>query len=332
MAVDGNVVRGLVINRFGALGDSNEGGAGISIQSANNIIEGNYIGTDVSGTVAQPNRTDGIQIDHPGNRVGGTTAAARNVISGNAGSGIVLFGPGASTTIQGNIIGLDVTGTARLGNVSQGIVVESANNVIGGDVAAAGNVISGNGRYGVVLNFAQASGNIIAGNLIGTNGSGTGAIGNTLDGVYIPSAGNRIGGTLPVSRNVISGNGGGGVVLGSVDASLNRVEGNYIGTDVTGTINLGNLVDGVTITGPNNTVGGADSSAANVIAFNGRTGVHIQYGALGNRVSGNSVFNNVYLGIDLIALGGLSDGVTPNDSGDGDTGANNLQNFPVLVA
>ena len=181
---------------------------GISIQSANNIIEGNYIGTDVSGTVAQPNRTDGIQIDHPGNRVGGTTAAARNVISGNAGSGIVSSARELRRPSRATSSASTSTGTARLGNVSQGIIVESANNVIGGDVAAAGNVISGNGRYGVVLNFAQASGNIIAGNLIGTNGSGTGAIGNTLDGVYIPSAGNRIGGTLPVSRNVISGNGG----------------------------------------------------------------------------------------------------------------------------
>jgi hypothetical protein len=153
------------------------------------------------------------------------------------------------------------------------------------------------------------------------------AIGNTLDGVYIPSGGNRIGGTCPY-RGMSFRQWRGGVVLGSVDASLNRVEGNYIGTDVTGTINLGNLVDGVTINGPTTPVGGADSSAGE------RHRLQCPYGRStfstarsGNRVSGNSVFDNDYLGIDLIALGGLSDGVTPNDSGMATRARNNLQNF-----
>ena len=259
LQADGCVIRGFAINRFGTGGAANSlGGAGIVIQSASNIIEANFIGTDPTGTLARPNRSDGLWIDRPSNRIGGTTAAARNVISGNGRFGVLLSGSGpASTTIQGNHIGLDASGTASLGNLSGGVVVNSANNFIGGDVSGAGNVISGNTGRGVWLDGVLATGNIVAGNLIGTNRQGTQIVGNSIDGVHVSgAAGNRIGGELAASQNVISGNGRMGVLIDGANASLNTIAGNAIGTDVSGALDLGNSFDGVNVRAPNNTIGG----------------------------------------------------------------------------
>jgi uncharacterized repeat protein (TIGR01451 family) len=391
ISADGCVIRGLAINRFGAGGVANgTGGAGIVLQSANGIIEANFIGTDPTGTLPRPNRTEGVWIASSGNRIGGTTAAARNVISGNGRIGVLLGGSGTgSTTIQGNYIGLDVTGTANLGNGGDGIVVNSASNVIGGDVAGAGNVISSNIGRGIWLDGELASGNVVAGNLIGTNRQGSQGLGNSVDGVHVSrGSNNRIGGELAASRNIISGNGRMGVLIDGAGASLNTVAGNYIGTDGTGLSRIGNGFDGVSIrvagntvggssgaagnviggnngngvaiedtiatgnrvlgnwiglgangasavgngldgvyiSAPGNLVGGTSSAEANSIANNSRAGVMVSSG-IGNRILGNSVFDNFGLGIDLGAVG-----ITPNDTGDADTGGNSLQNFPILAA
>jgi hypothetical protein len=119
--VGNSTVRGLVINHFGDVGIHIEDGG-------NNVIEGNYIGTDVTGTVALGNFDDGIRIlDAPNNRIGGTTPAARNIISGNGDMGIEIQIPGSvGNTIQGNYIGTDATGTAALGNNDHGIFTGSA--------------------------------------------------------------------------------------------------------------------------------------------------------------------------------------------------------------
>ena len=122
-----------------------------------------------------------------------------------------------------------------LGNLGGGIVVNSANNTIGGDVAGAGNVISGNTGRGVWLDGVLAGSNNVAGNLIGTNRSGTAVLGNSIDGVQIGgAAGNRIGGEVAASRNIISGNGRMGVLIDGANASANTIAGNFIGTDVSG--------------------------------------------------------------------------------------------------
>jgi parallel beta-helix repeat protein len=143
---------------------------------------------------------------------------------------------------------------------------------------------------------------------------------------YSGASGNIIGGTTAEARNVISGNDGGGVSLWN-DVTGNLVQGNFIGTDITGTVDLGNGWNGVGIADASyNIIGGTTSGAGNIISGNDMTGVHITE-SNGNLVQGNSIFSNGGLGIDL---GG--DGVTPNDAGDGDTGANNLQNFPVLTS
>src|SRR5262249_51352718 len=158
--------------------------------------------------------------------------------------------------------------------------------------------------------------------------------GNGSDGVSILIGGikNTIGGRPPVGKgNVISGNSGAGVSINGSDglANGNSVEGNLIGTDFTGTKALANGSDGVVLLEDSfgNTIGGTVSGAANVIAFNLGNGVGIGTAfPNGNAILGNSIFSNGKLGIDL----GL-DGVTPNDPCDGDSGANKLQNHPVLT-
>src|SRR5262249_25266629 len=132
------------------------------------------------------------------NIVGGTTAAARNIISGN---GFGTFGPDAGVevldagtsgnVVEGNFIGTDVTGTVALGNDLAGISVIGgpSGNTLGGTASGAGNVISGNagkaGIFGDGVLVRQATGNVVQGNLIGTTPSGNAALANNGAGVYL---------------------------------------------------------------------------------------------------------------------------------------------------
>ena len=174
------------------------------------------------------------------NTIGGTTAAARNVIAASTGNGVIIGGTGtngATTShnlVEGNYIGTDMTGTAALGEGIAGVNIESGatNNTIGGTTAAARNVISGN-SFGVYIGGIGASDNLVEGNYIGTDVTGTHALGNGSSGVSIVggASGNTIGGTTAAARNVISGNVGNGVVIDGSGTTGNLVEGNYIGTD-----------------------------------------------------------------------------------------------------
>jgi hypothetical protein len=145
-----------------------------------------------------------------------------------------------------------------------------------------------------------------------------------------------IGGNTPAARNLISGNTHQGIDF-EAEAPGNRIVGNLIGTTANGSGALGNGFYGVAIFGSNasnNKIGDGTSAGANTIAFNGRDGIEIDFPAStnGNTISRNSIFSNAGLGIDLLT-GNESDTTnvsTPNDPGDADTGANNLQNFPVL--
>jgi uncharacterized repeat protein (TIGR01451 family) len=197
--------------------------------------------------------------------------------------------------------------------VADGLVINSASCVLRGLVI---NRFSGNG---IVV---SGNANIIEGNFIGTNATGTFALGNGQDGVSIAAgSGNTIGGTTSAARNVISGNRNGIQISGG---SGTQVRGNFVGTNSAGTAGLGNSANGVLINNSGNAVGAVGSASSNTIAFNGGAGVAIASGT-GNPIQSNSIFSNGGLGIDLAPAG-----VTPNDSGDGDSGANNLQNFPVL--
>jgi hypothetical protein len=198
---------------------------------------------------------------------------------------------------------------------------------------------SGSTVKGLVINQFNGNGiflngvanNVIEGNFIGTDPTGTLDRGNFQTGVVALDAdNNQIGGTTPPSRNLIS-NGSFGVQTAGLSGTGNLIQGNFIGTDITGTAPLGNGV-GVLIFTSNNTIGGLNSGSGNLIAFNTFTGVVISGNnpaATGNAILGNSIFSNGGLGIDL-GVPPNEDTITPNDPGDVDTGANNLQNFPDL--
>ncbi|MBT4497741.1 MAG: hypothetical protein HOC74_08470 [Gemmatimonadetes bacterium] len=312
-----STVKGLVINRFNFAGIGLSGGGG-------NVIEGNYIGTDVSGTVALGNGgtggSGGVGVSSPNNTIGGTSPAARNLISGNTTYGIFISGV-AGNVIEGNYIGTDVSGTAALPNVNGVRVQVSAGGLIGGTATGVGNLISGNSQQGIVI-FSGSSNYQVQGNYIGTDASGIAPLGNGTAGISVWSASNiTIGGTASGAGNLVSGNNGSGI---SIDETGNRVEGNIIGADVSGTAALGNTGSGVW-TGSGIRVGGLASEAGNLIAYNSQFGVRV--GGTGNAIWSNEIHSNSNLGIAL----GVA-GVTPNDVGDGDTGNNDLQNYPVLSA
>ena len=163
----------------------------------------------------------------------------------------------------------------------------------------------------------QATGTKVEGNYIGTDATGTADLGNSSAGVYIQASSNTVGGTVSGARNVISGNNLDGVLI---SGQTNKVQGNYIGTDKNGTADLGNIRNGVWISGSNNEVGGA--GARNVISNNGGDGVSISSG-VGNRILSNSIFSNGGLGIDL-----APDGVTLNDADDVDPGRQQAAELP----
>lgn len=325
-------------------------------EATGNVVQGNLIGTDVSGT-ARLGGGMGVFIYHaPGTIIGGTALGTGNVISGNDDSGVTIGGSEATgNVVQGNLIGTDVTGTAPVPNDGDGVVINGApGNVIGGTAEEARNIISGNRREGVDILNRGATGNLVQGNFIGTDISGGKALGNGRNGVSISAPLNTIGGTAPGAGNVISGNKSRGVAISWIGATGNVVQGNLIGTGTDGATPLGNGSHGVLLSRQttDNTIGGQATGARNTIAFNARNGVQVDgYFTTGNAVRGNSIhsnggdgvsvhygfntgnailsnsiFSNAGLGIDL---GG--DGVSPNDAGDGDTGANNLQNFPLLA-
>jgi hypothetical protein len=328
----GSVIDGLVINRGHA--------AGIEVLGISNItIQGCFLGTDPTGTVAHGNGAYGIGLDsNPSNvTVGGTTPAARNIISGNGLAGVAMgadFGAGGTGhLVQGNFIGTDVTGAAAITQLQEGVGLAGgvSGSTIGGTTPAARNVISGNGARGVIVSNSignpAVTNNVIEGNFIGTDLTGTKALVNNSEGIGLYGLANTIGGTAAGAGNVIAASTEYGLNIGGGDGST--VEGNFIGTDKTGTRNLGNAFAGIQIEAKNCVIGGTTAGAGNTIAFNGTSfpgGVSI-IGGTGNAIQGNSIYSNTGLGIDLGA-----DGVTLNDPGDTDSGPNNLQNFPVLTS
>ena len=328
---DGSTIRGLVINRF--LGD------GIEIQAGadGNTIAGNYIGTSANGSADLGNSRTGINVLSANNIIGGLTAADRNVISGNSMSGIQFSSSSAAgNTVLGNRIGTDAAGLLDMGNTLAGIKLDAgaANNTIGGTTVAARNVISGNDFNGIHMLDAGTTGNLVQGNWIGIKADGSGMVGNTLAGVKIQqgATGNIVGGTAAGASNVIGGSSTHGVFLSDAGTNSNRIQGNFIGTDATGSANFGNTNAGVFITtgGDNNTIGGTVAGAGNTITNSGGDGVELSTTAgSGNTIAQNRIYSNTGLGIDL----GVS-GVTANDpiaNMDSDGGTNALQNFPVLA-
>ena len=300
----GNVIAGNGTNVD--LNDLTEGGA-----AQDSYVEGNLIGTDASGTEAIANQGYGVSILHDVSNmtVGGTTPAARNLISGNL-AGVYVFDDSLNNVVQGNYIGTDITGSLALANSQQGFISGStgspeppaAGTTIGGTVAGAGNVISGNASDGIQISGAYQSddqspflGSTIQGNLIGTDVTGIKSVPNQGNGVSILSGGtnNAIGGTATGLGNVIANN------------TLNGVN-----------------IDPGTGNGP----GVANVTIANTIFSNGGAGVRVKTGT-GNRISANSIYSNAALGIDIDVAGPGTD----SHCNSVNNGANMLQNYPVLT-
>jgi VCBS repeat-containing protein len=302
---------------------------GEGVETTDNLVQGNLIGTDVTGTIALGSGRAVTIVQASNNTIGGTTSSARNILAATS-QGVWIGGLGATgNVVQGNFIGTDITGTHALNNydgiwISGHEADENMNNIIGGTEPGAGNLISGCAYDGIVL-LDDSGGNIIQGNFIGTDVTGTISLPNGRDGIRIYTPRNTIGGNTPGAGNVICSNGGEGINIPTlVDNTFNSgnlVQGNYIGTDKSGTRMLGNTGNGVKIGGMNTTVGGPPSEAANTIAFNGGDGVvsvNVE-----NTIRFNSIFSNSGLGIDI-----ADNGVSINDPGD----TNFEQNFPVITS
>ncbi len=296
---------------------SGNSGDGVDIQGAgtsSNAVQGNYVGTDATGAAALGNGNEGVAVygGAAKNTVGGTSASARNVVSGNVHDGVAVNNKGTSgNRVEGNYIGINAAGDAALGNGGIGVPVYAGatGNVVGGTSAGARNTISGNANYGVTLVNSGTSGNLIEGNYIGTNPAGTAALANKRGGVYLylGSTRNTVGGTTAAARNVISGNGGSGVGLEGKGTSGNLVEGNFIGTNAAGTGALGNSADGVRIdTGAlANTIGGTVAGSGNRIAYNHLDGVQVVGASThGEQIERNPMYANATkVGIALTSKG-----------------------------
>jgi photosystem II stability/assembly factor-like uncharacterized protein len=305
---------------------------GISINAPGTTVQGNLIGTDVTGTIKVPNAT-GILSGAANTQIGGLTSAARNIISGNDGAGVQIGGTGSK--LQGNYIGTDITGLVALGNGGSGVIA-GEHALVGGTTPEARNVIAANatdGGFGNISleSFSTGPNATIQGNYIGTDVTGTKALDpNSTSGISISSNNNLIGGPVPGSPNVISGQLVGIIVGGFISSQVqgNVIQGNLIGLNAQGTGPVPNSQSGIQfLNSLLNFVGGTSVGTANKIAFNGGPGVLVTNNATANSIRGNSIFSNAGLGIDLGTLG-----VTPNDLTDSDTGGNNLQNFPVLTS
>jgi len=292
-------------------------------------IQGNFIGTNATGDGPIPNTQTGIIVWGKNTLIGGPESGAGNVISGNLFAGIDLGPESAETLIRGNYIGTDGNGSTAMGN-SLGIFVNfSHDNIIGGNEAGAGNVISGNLDTNLIINGPDATGNILQGNFIGTDATGMIALENGRALMILDAADNTVGGGEMGAGNVISGNHLGISVEGAT-ATGNILQGNYIGVDASGSGPMGNRGAGIRFrTGAaGNTLGGTEAGAGNVIANSSWVGVSVQTDAgTGNRILGNSIFDNSAMGIEL-----NRDGVSANDEGDVDTGPNNLQNYPEITS
>ncbi|MCA9205063.1 MAG: right-handed parallel beta-helix repeat-containing protein, partial [Planctomycetales bacterium] len=365
LAGEGSELRGVNINGYTSQ-------VLLSIGANNITVGGSYFGTDISGTIDSPSGRRGVQMQNgtSGTLIGGPRTADRNIISGNY-WGITEGGTG---TIQGNFIGTDKFGTSAIGNGLTGIAGVGGKTVID-------NVISGNGRDGLEIDWS--SNFVIEGNKIGTDVTGTVDLGNGRYGIDGTQISNGV-----IRNNIISGNAAAGLMLNGSSVHDVVVQGNYVGTDITGEVAIpngygidvifpgtgvviggvnpgeGNLLSGNSSVGLfirtnnevsvfGNTIGASASGSAlpnaqagirvlsgstaaviggngagegNVIAFNNGPGIQVDSNAsTGNTFIGNSIYGNLGLGIDI-----NGDGVTPNDLGDVDTGPNDLQNFPVV--
>lgn len=393
----GSIIGGTAPQARNLVSGNTQAGISMDCPQADEIVEGNYIGTDKSGENAFSVGNAGVTICGSLHTIGGTVPGAANLISGNLFANVYIIGNGVgpqNNLIQGNLIGTDATGTKPLAGSPNGFGVwllqapsPADNNTIGGTTPAARNIISGNPLAGVAINDAHLT--TVEGNYIGLDVTGAKALSNGGDGVGLgignpfpplvvqgqtvpegPAFNTSIGGSTPGAGNVISGNSGNGIeVLGllnfGTETPAHSIEGNLIGTDASGSAALGNSGAGVLLGNGtyNTTVGGTDTLAGATIAFNQKDGVLIDPGppevnvpgkfyttAQNNQVIGNlifsnggagvrvnsgnenpisrnSIYGNAKLGIDI----GSGNPNVNSDCQSNTNGPNDLQNAPSLT-
>jgi hypothetical protein len=330
--------------------------SGIGLNGSYNVVAGDYLGTDASGSVALGNTGYGIDIEAyfpvTGNRIGVDghdldAAAERNIISGNQSGGVTINGihaPCTNNVVAGNFVGTDATGTKALPNgdgpSQNGVGIGwSDGNRVGTDGDGVGddlerNIISGNYWDGVSI---LGSNNVVAGNYIGTDVTGTQPLGNGDDGVDLVYGGTgNIIGINPChigkpdrpdwagERNVIAANAV-GIGIGETQGG-HLIAGNWIGLLADGTplANSG----GIWVRDDTNDQIGGTPALANRIVDGPGVGVWVMDGTTsGISVRANSIVSDgLNGGVDNsgIYLTGYTYHTGPL------VGPNNMQNYPVL--
>ena len=289
-------------------------------------VQGCFLGTNVAGD-ARVDQNPNKQIEISGQSgaiIGGSAPAERNLIAGCS-FGVHLLSTGSPTghQIRGNVIGLTAAGNEVLapacGAAASGVSVNGSSHVI------EDNAIAGLSKGIVLAGTTQ----IVRGNFIGTNVSGTAELGIEDEGINAIGDGHTIGGTAAGDGNIIAG-AQPGILFGGTNGTI---QGNFLGTDPTGALDLGNETTGITLSGSDHVVGGTGAGEANLIAFNGGisgAGVSVSGQRVtirGNRIYENRSASGPGLGIELGSFG-----IQVNDPGDGDSGANGFQNYPILLS
>ncbi len=330
---------------------SGNNGPGIHLQYGSGaVVRGNIIGSTSMLPVHATNATGVLIEGSYSNRIGGSGAGDRNVISGNTGDGVSLISGSSSNVVVNNAIGTDAAGLAARANGGNGVsLLGGASYNYIGSTTDLGNVISGNRGNGVLISDLNTTGNQILANHIGTNATGTGALGNSFAGLRIQSgaSGNDIGDGSVAAGNTISGNGSDGVTI--FDANGNNIDGNRIGTTGDGLGALGNIGRGVFVIGDSNVIennvisanlyAGVELSGTNIVPRGGfvsdpiyaefnvvranligldadaenplpnADGVVIRNGASDNRVGGTAAFDGNHIAYNEDSLIGFSPGV-----------------------
>lgn len=275
--ISGNYQAGIILNGSG---------------TSNNSIKGNYIGTNKNGDNFISNHT-GIMLKSNSNKnqIGGTSAAERNIISGNLEIGVYIEASD-SNTIQGNYLGPDVSGNATFmisDSAVQGNGIElntvSKYNTVGGSTAAERNIISGNRVYGLIY-YGNSSNNFTNGNYIGVNAAGNQRLENAT-GICVDGGSNH----NQINNNVLSGNKSYGIFFVTTGTYYNEFKGNFVGVNATNTDTIPNYIGVIIAAGTKyNTIGGVGAGEANIISGNYYDGIEISdAGTDENIITGNII-------------------------------------------
>lgn len=298
--------------------------------ASGNVVQGNIIGLDATGedgffSVAAASRGEsdvGVFVNGaPGNFIGGPATGQGNLVSGNA-AGIEIYDSGATgNLVVGNHVGLDQAGTKAIANSIGVLLFGAPGNTVGGTDPGSANVISGNSQVGVRLDGSGATRNVVLGNLIGLDPSGTTVVRNLLSGIFLNAApGNTIG-----PGNRVVGSGVSGLQISTPGSSGNLVIGNVLGVTADGTTRgngtVGIFLDNV----PGTTIGGLGAGLGNLIAGNAEVGIEVLgSSATGNLLQGNTVRGNGVAGIAVDTFGANTIPLTG-------TGANLVTGSPETV-